>query len=284
MRYGNVSFYQFVGVGIRVEEACPLWLDVPRLPVYGHILTDGVLLSIDPGKEYIKLQIAATRCYPYFDNRVRLLLMPAAVPQDDLLDYLALVCLSADQAVVIWPGVLIFGLKHVETAAGHPLAVIWLIVPEIKVEVPWGQGFVGERRGDSLQVEADTSPITAGEGEGLPGRRGNLDFVLRAQLPILLHFQIHRIHQLGVLLFLFPAPLRLGGVLGSLLWGRCGGRGCRWDIGDDIWLLTWVGRPVQNVEAEGVPPRVEGVCRLVGDEEQLLLEGRDGPEDVDIAL
>jgi hypothetical protein len=264
VRNGNVSFYQFVGVGIRIEEACPLWLDVPRLPVYGHILTYGVLLSIDPGKEDIELEIAATGSYPYFDDRVRLLLMPAAVPQDNLLDYLALVSLGAHQAMVIWPGVLIFGLKHVETAAGHPLAMIRLIVPEIKVEVPRGQGLVGERRGASLEVEADTSAIAAGEGESLPGRGGNLDLILRAQLAILIHVQIHRVHQLGVLLLLFPAPLSLGGVLGSLLWGRCGGRGCQWDIGDDVWLLAWVGRSVQNIEAEGVPPRVEGVCCLVG--------------------
>jgi hypothetical protein len=284
VRNGNVSFYQLVGVGIRVEEACPLRLDVPRLPVYRHILTDGVLLSIDSGKEDIELEIAATRCDSDFDNRIRLLLVPAAVPQDDLLDYLALVCLGAHQAMVIWPGVLILGLKHVETATGHPLAVIGLIVPEIKVEVPRGQGLVGLRRGASLEVEADTSPITAGKGEGLPGRGGDLDFVLRAQLAILIHVQIHRIHQLGVLLLLFPAYLRLGGVLGCLLGGRCGGRSCRWDIGDDVWLLAWVGRSLQNVEAEGVPPGVEGICRLVGDEEQLLLEGRDGPEDVDVAL
>ena len=133
-------------------------------------------------------------------------------------------------------------------------------------------------------MEADTSPITAGEGEGLPDRGGNLDLILRAHLVILIDVQIHRVDQLGVLLLIFYAPLRLGGCLGSLLWGRCWGRGCRWNIGDDVWLLAWVGRPVQNVEPEGVPPGVEGVCRLVGDKEKLLLEGRDGPEDVDIAL
>jgi len=138
VRNRNVSFYQFVGVGIRVEETCPLWLDVPRLPVYGYILTNGVLLSIDSGKEDIELQITATRSDSDLDDRIRLLLMPAAVSQDDLLDYLALVSLSAHQAVVIWPGVLIFGLEHVETAAGHPLAMVGLIVPEVKVEIPRG--------------------------------------------------------------------------------------------------------------------------------------------------
>jgi hypothetical protein len=136
MRNGNVSFNQFVGVGICVEEAWLLWLDVLRLPVYGHILTNRVLLSIDSGKEHVEFQITSTRCYSYFDHRVRLILMPAAVPQHYLLDNLALVSLSTDQAMIKRPGVLILGLKHVKTTAGHTLAMIRLIIPEIKVEIP----------------------------------------------------------------------------------------------------------------------------------------------------
>jgi hypothetical protein len=95
-----------------------------------------VLLSVDSGKEHIELKIAVARCYSYFYNRVRLILMPAAVPQDYLLDNLALVSLSTHQSVVKRPGVLILGLKHVKTATGHTLAMIRLIVPEIKVEIP----------------------------------------------------------------------------------------------------------------------------------------------------
>jgi hypothetical protein len=95
-----------------------------------------VLLSIDSCKEHIELQITSARCYSYFDHRVRLILMPAAVPQDDLLDNLALVSLSTHQSVVKRPGVLILGLKHVETTTGHTLAMIRLIIPEIKVEIP----------------------------------------------------------------------------------------------------------------------------------------------------
>lgn len=95
-----------------------------------------MLLSIDSCKEHIELQITSARCYSYFDHRVRLILMPAAVPQDDLLDNLALVSLSTHQSVVKRPGVLILGLKHVETTTGHTLAMIRLIIPEIKVEIP----------------------------------------------------------------------------------------------------------------------------------------------------
>lgn len=103
MRNGNVSFNQLVGVGICVEEAWCLWLDVQGLPINSHILTIRVLLSIDSGEEHIELQITSARCYSYFDHRVWLILMPAAVPQDYLLHNLALVSLSTHQTVIKRP-------------------------------------------------------------------------------------------------------------------------------------------------------------------------------------